>query len=89
MISQQKALIDATIGWQISAYGYLEDIYSTIIFSIKYSISCTLKLCLGIVLKIDRHNNDSNKIVIKPDKIFSLTGITVYQRDGVKSSWGN
>ena len=32
----------------------------------------------------DRHNNESNKIVIKPDKILALTEVTVYQRDAVK-----
>ena len=37
----------------------------------------------------DRHNNERNKVVIKPLKIFSFTKVTVYQGDTVKSSWGN
>lgn len=40
-------------------------------------------LCLGIVIGIDIIMRVI-KIVIKPDKIFALTEVIVYQRDTVK-----
>lgn len=40
-------------------------------------------LCLGIVIGIDIIMRVI-KIVIKPDKIFALTEVIVYQRDAVK-----
>lgn len=46
------------------------------------SISCTVLLCLGIVIEIDIMR--VIQIVIKPDKIFALIKVTVYQRDAVK-----
>lgn len=49
---------------------------------INYSISCTVLLCLGIVIEIDIMR--VIQIVIKPDKIFALIKVTVYQRDAVK-----
>lgn len=39
-------------------------------------------LCLGIVIEIDIIMRVI-KIVIKPDKIFALIEVTVYQRDAV------
>ena len=49
---------------------------------INYSISCTVLLCLGIVIEIDIIKRVI-KIVIKPDKIFALIEVTVYQKDAV------
>ena len=39
-------------------------------------------LCLGIVIEIDIIKRVI-KIVIKPDKIFALIEVTVYQKDAV------
>lgn len=63
MISPQRVHVDATIGWQISVYDYLEDIYSPIIFSsLQYFLHYAIKF--GHSAK-DRHSNESNEIVIK------------------------
>lgn len=42
-------------------------------------------IMLGLSAK-DRHSNETNKIVIKPGKIFPFTEVLVHQRDTVKSS---